>query len=82
MSSNPDNRAPEGVGEARTMNRMRGFVGHLLGYFIGMIVIVPLNLIFMPDDPWFLVPLVGWGGALALHAAYVMGFFDHLKRKT
>ena len=66
--------------ESPAGRRLRGFVGHLLGYFTAMVVIVPLNLYFMPGDPWFVLPMVGWGGALALHAAHVMGFFDLFRK--
>jgi hypothetical protein len=27
-------------------------------------------------EPWFLLPMIGWGGVLAIHAAHVMGLFD------
>ena len=66
---------PDGADEAAARSRLKGFVGHLLGYFIGMAIIVPVNLIFMPENIWFVLPMVGWGSLLALHVAYVMGFF-------
>jgi len=43
-----------------------------------MIVLVALNVVYTPDRTWFLLPLVGWGSALALHAAYAMGLFNFL----
>ena len=55
--------------------RLRGFGLHLVGYFLVMAVLVTINLIAMPDNPWFVWPGVGWGGVLAIHAAYVMGLF-------
>ena len=68
-----DPRSEEDLALAR--QRLRGFVGHLMGYFIGMILIVPLNLFFTPERIWFVFPMVGWGGVLAVHVAYVMGMF-------
>ncbi len=63
------------AGEDRAPRRLRGFRNHLLGYFAVMAVVVPVNLLTDPRNPWFLVPLVGWGAPLALHAAYAMGLF-------
>jgi len=34
-----------------------------------MAVLVPLNLfVIAPERPWFLLPLVGWGGVLGVQA--------------
>ena len=55
--------------------RLKGFGIHLVGYFLVMAGLVAFNLIAMPDNPWFVWPGVGWGGVLAIHAAYVMGLF-------
>ena len=60
----------------RACRRLRGFVWHLAGYFAAMLVIVPVNLILTPDTVWFVLPMVGWGGALAIHVAFAMGLFD------
>lgn len=58
--------------------RLKGFGLHLAGYFGTMIILVPVNFYFFPEDPWFLVPMVGWGSVLGLHAAYAMGLFHGL----
>lgn len=58
--------------------RLRGFGRHLIGYFAVMIVLVAVNFWLSPDNPWFMWPMVGWGGVLAIHAAYAMGLFDGL----
>lgn len=60
----------------RACRRLRGFVWHLAGYFAAMLVIVPVNLILTPDMVWFVLPMVGWGSALAIHVAFAMGLFD------
>jgi hypothetical protein len=70
-----DGEAPE----ARYRRRLRGFGYHLVGYFVLMIVLVAVNRLFTPETPWFVLPMVGWGSILAIHAAWVMGLFDILK---
>ncbi len=55
--------------------RLRGFGIHLVGYFVVMGLLVAVNLLTAPENPWFVWPGVGWGGILAVHAAYVMGLF-------
>lgn len=55
--------------------RLRGFRIHILAYFAVMAVLVVANLATGPANPWFVWPMVGWGGVLAVHAAYAMGLF-------
>ncbi len=55
--------------------RLRGFGYHLAAYFVAMALLVPFNLLTDPNSPWFVLPLIGWGGVLAAHVAYVMGLF-------
>ena len=64
------------IGEARAKRRLKGLGTHLVVYFLVMVVIVPLNYWLAPDEPWFVLPMVGWGSVLAVHAAYAMGLFD------
>ena len=66
--------SPDSVSAPR--KRLIWFGIHLSSYFLVMLVIVPLNFWLSPNDLWVLLPLVGWGGVLALHVAYVMGLFD------
>jgi 2TM domain len=72
----PDRREP--TPEAHGAARLRGFKLHLAGYFLVMLVLVPVNLLLTPETPWFVWPMVGWGSILAIHAAWVMGLFDIL----
>jgi len=58
--------------------RLRGFGYHLIGYFLVMIVLVPVNLLTSPARPWFLLPMVGWGAVLGVHAAFAMGLLRGL----
>ncbi len=76
MTATPDD---EKMPQAR--HRLRGFVLHLLGYFVVMVALVPLNYVLSPEDPWFVLPMVGWGSVLALHVAWVMGLFDGLIKR-
>jgi hypothetical protein len=55
--------------------RLAGFRIHLLVYVAGLVVLVVVNFLVTPDLPWFVLPMVGWGAALAVHVAYVMGLF-------
>jgi hypothetical protein len=66
--------------EAASRRRLKGFVLHLAGYFVVTAALVAINLATEAEEPWFLLPVVGWGSVLALHAAYAMGLFAFLKR--
>ncbi len=55
--------------------RRNGFRNHLLIYFAVMVVLIPVNLLVFPGQPWVLLPMVGWAGPLAIHAAWVMELF-------
>ncbi len=61
--------------------RLRGFLVHLAGYAAAMVALVAVNLALAPDRPWFVWPMVGWGGVLAIHVAYVMGGFGGTGKK-
>ena len=73
MNDFDSHREGEKAYEAR--RRLRGFAAHLAGYFLAMIVLVAVNFTFQHDNPWFVLPMVGWGSVLAVHAAYAMGLF-------
>lgn len=66
------------AGEEKARRRLKGFGIHLAGYFGVMVLAVPLNLYFLPENPLFLLPMIGWGALLGLHAALVMGLFQGL----
>ena len=67
--------------QSHERKRLKIFGTHLAGYFVVMIIIVPLNMMNTPENPWFFFPMVGWGSVLALHAAYVMGLFEIFHKK-
>lgn len=62
----------------RARKRLRWFGIHLLVYFAAMAVLVGINVSVSAAEPWFVLPLVGWGAPLAIHAAYAMGLLDTL----
>ena len=64
----------------RARHRLRGFVIHLIIYFAVMTVLLPVNMVFAPENLWSLFPLVGWGAPLALHAAWAIGLLDISRR--
>lgn len=47
------------------------FYIHAAVYVVVMIFLVVINMLTSPDTAWSIWPLVGWGLALALHAARV-----------
>src|SRR5512143_1984757 len=61
--------------QALRRRRRQGFLNHLIAYFAVMIVLVPVNVLITPEQPWFLLPMVGWMAPLAIHAAWVMELF-------
>jgi len=67
--------------KSKDRKRLKIFGAHLIGYFVVMMIIVPLNIINSPENPWFFIPMVGWGSVLALHVAYVMGLFNIFRKK-
>lgn len=70
-------RHPQNSAE-RARRRLHGFLAHLAGYAVVMVVLVAVNLLTAPENPWFVWPMVGWGGVLAIHTAWAMGLFDIL----
>ena len=75
--SRPDAPPPDPAAgsdaDAAKRRRLRGFLNHLIAYFAVMVVLVPVNAVLDPGRAWFVLPLVGWGAPLAVHAAYAMG---------
>lgn len=64
-----------GSADLERKRRLGGFLNHLIAYFAVMIIVTPINAALDPHYPWFLFPLIGWAAPLALHVAYVMGWW-------
>lgn len=72
------NAGEDEAGAEMAGRRLKEFGVHLAVYFGVMVLAVPLNLYFFPENPLFLIPMIGWGAVLGLHAAVVMGLFRGL----
>lgn len=64
--------------DARARQRQRGLALHFAGYIIIVSGLFVINFLWLKGEPWFVLPMVGWGSVLALHVAWVMGLFDGL----
>lgn len=53
--------------------RVKDFYAHFTVYVLVNVFLLALNLITSPGSLWFYWPLLGWGIAIAIHAAYVFG---------
>lgn len=70
-----------GRAEERGRRRLRAFAVHLAVYFVAVAGLFAVTVALTPGDPWMVLPIVGWGGVLAAHAAYVMGLFEGWRGK-
>lgn len=64
--------------DARARHRQRSLALHFAGYIIVVSGLFAINFLWLKGEPWFVLPMVGWGSVLALHVAWVMGLFDGL----
>jgi len=53
--------------EIRTEEERRGFLAHLIAYIGINVMLIALNLLYVPQHIWFYWPLVGWGIGLTMH---------------
>ena len=49
----------------------RGFITHLVIYILVNVMLIAINLIYVPQVLWFFYPLIGWGIGVAMH--YLFG---------
>lgn len=73
-----ETQAPGPAGHRRGGDRRRRkwLLNHFIAYLAVLVVAVPVNFLTTPEQPWFLLILVGWGAPLAVHTAWAMGLFD------
>ncbi len=50
------------------------FIVHATIYTLVNILLIVLNLLFVPDFYWFFFPLVGWGIGLTMHYLFAVRF--------
>ena len=62
--------------EGRARRRLKFLVWHFAGYFAVVFALFALNILVLNATLWFFIPMLAWGGVLAIHTAYVMGLFD------
>ena len=60
---------------AHAETRLKWFKIHLAGYAVVVALLAVVNVLAMPDRPWFVILMVGWGAPLAIHCAFAMGLF-------
>ena len=56
--------------------RLKFLIWHLAAYFAVVVALFALNILVFRNVLWFFIPMLGWGGVIAIHTAYVMGLFD------
>ena len=49
---------------------------HVIAALVTLLVIIPVNFIVSPRNPWWIWVLVVWLPLVALHTAWAMGLFD------
>lgn len=55
--------------------RLKFLIWHFAGCFVVIFALFALNILVIRNVLWFFVPMLGRGGVLAIHTAYVMGLF-------
>ena len=63
-----------------TQAGLRGFVAHLGLYLLATMAGIGANMMLAPDRLYVVFPLLIWGGAVALHCAWVMGLVGAARR--
>ena len=64
-----------GQSDSARKGQRKWLLNHMIAYFAVMVVLVPINAMTDPENPWFLIAMVGWGAPLAGHTAWVLGLF-------
>jgi len=49
----------------------RSFIAHLIVYILVNVMLIVVNIVYVPKVIWFFYPLIGWGIGLAMH--YLFG---------
>ena len=74
-------RSPERKNWATARNRLRGLAVHISVGVTAVIAAVVYDVAYHGVPTWSMLIIIGWGGILAVHVAYVMGLFDLLLRQ-
>ena len=61
-------------GELQTREGRISFYVHATIYVLVNLLLIIINLMFVPDFLWFFLPLVGWGIGLTMHYLFAVRF--------
>lgn len=67
--------------EIRVDEEKQGFQIHLVIYILVNLLLIVINLIYSPQQIWFIYPLVGWGIGIILHYLYSVYWVDKELKK-
>jgi 2TM domain len=65
--------------EIRAQDGLMSFYIHAAVYVLVNILLIVLNLVYVPDFLWFFFPLIGWGIGLTMHFLFGVLF---VRRET
>lgn len=57
----------------KQVQRLKGFYLHLIGYVIGIVGMLVINLMTSPNYLWVVWPALGWGFGVLSHGVRVFG---------
>jgi 2TM domain-containing protein len=60
--------------QVRAQEGRTSFVVHATIYVLVNILLIVINLMFVPGFLWFLFPLIGWGIGLTMHYLFAVQF--------
>jgi 2TM domain-containing protein len=60
--------------ELRAIEGRRGFYVHAAVYVLVNILLIVINLVFVPQFLWFFFPFIGWGIGLVMHYLFAIRF--------
>ncbi len=61
----------EAYRELKKEEERRGFLTHFAIYVVVNTMLITINLLYSPNDIWFIFPLIGWGIGILMH--YLFG---------
>jgi hypothetical protein len=60
--------------DLRATEGRQSFLVHAAIYVLVNIMLIVMNLVFVPDVLWFIFPLIGWGIGLGMHYLFAVSF--------
>jgi 2TM domain len=62
------------------VNEIKGFYSHFIFYLIFNVFIITINLLYSPNELWFVWTTLGWGIGVFFHAVKVFNWFPLLDK--